>query len=70
MNGFSRGGRPNHCHGCQDRVTACSDHCQKPDFLKWKHEQEVIRENRRAYYELAGYISDNAQKNNRRGHGG
>lgn len=62
---FNSGGRPNPCHGCPDRYTACSDTCTKESFLKWKHEQDVIRENRRKSQELAGYISDNAK---RRGH--
>lgn len=42
-------GRENPCKGCPDRYPACSDHCQKPAFLKWKAEQKKIRENRRNY---------------------
>lgn len=42
--------RHNPCKGCADRYPACSDHCQKPDFLKWKEEKELIRKNREAYY--------------------
>ena len=43
--GFERC-RDTHCHGCTDRYTACYDHCKKPEFLKWKEEQETIRRNR------------------------
>ena len=42
--------RKNPCKGCPDRYPACSDHCQKPDFLKWKEEQALIRKNKQAYY--------------------
>ena len=42
--------RHNPCKGCSDRYPACSDHCQKPDFLKWKEEKALIRKNREAYY--------------------
>lgn len=41
--------RPNPCNGCPDRYIACSDHCQKPEHLEWKEEQEKIRENRKNY---------------------
>ena len=41
--------RKNPCKGCPDRYTACSDHCKKDAFLKWKAEQDLIRKNRRAY---------------------
>lgn len=41
--------RSNPCRGCPDRYQACSDHCQKPEFLAWKAEQEKIRKNRAAY---------------------
>lgn len=30
-----RGGRYNPCNGCPDRYIACSDHCQKPEYLGW-----------------------------------
>lgn len=43
--------RHNPCKGCQDRYTACSDHCQKPEFLAWKAEQAKIRAAKRAYRE-------------------
>lgn len=36
--------------GCPDRYPACSDHYRKPDFLKWKEEQALIRKNKAAYY--------------------
>ena len=41
--------RKNPCKGCPDRYTACSDHCKKDAFLKWKAEQDLIRKNRKAY---------------------
>ena len=42
-------GRYNPRKGCQDRYPACSDHCQKPEFLAWKEEQAKIKEARRNY---------------------
>ena len=39
-------GRETPCHGCPDRYTACSDHCQKEAFLKWRQELATIRANR------------------------
>lgn len=57
--------RPNPCHGCPDRVPACSDHCRKPDFLKWKAEQETIRQNRRKYAEATDYSIQQILKNRR-----
>ena len=44
-----RSNRPNPCHGCPDRYRACSDTCKKPEYLKWKAEQELIRQNRKNY---------------------
>lgn len=44
-----RSNRPNPCQGCSDRYRACRDHCKKPEYLKWKAEQETIRKNRRNY---------------------
>lgn len=41
--------RYNPCKGCPDRYTACSDHCQKPEFLAWKAEQKKIRDAKQAY---------------------
>lgn len=41
--------RYNPCKGCPDRYPACSDHCEKPNFLEWKAEQKKIREARNAY---------------------
>ena len=46
------------CQGCPDRYLGCSDHCRKPDFLKWKEKQQRIRENRRKHEQMNGYISD------------
>lgn len=50
MSDTLRSQRTNPCNGCPDRYTACSDHCKKPAFLKWKQEQETIRKNKKAYY--------------------
>lgn len=46
--------RPNPCRGCPDRYTACSDHCQKPEFQAWKAEQEteIIKPARRKRYSI------------------
>lgn len=44
-----RNNRYNPCRGCPDRYTACSDHCQKPEYLAWKAEQKKIRDARAAY---------------------
>lgn len=41
--------RYNPCHKCPDRYPACSGHCQKPEFLEWKEEQEKIRKARKDY---------------------
>ena len=60
-----RSGRENPCHGCPDRYTACSDHCQKPEFLKWKAEQERIRENRNARSSLNAYVFRQSERNRR-----
>ena len=35
--------RYNPCKGCPDRYYACSDHCQKPEYLAWKEEQARIK---------------------------
>ena len=45
-----RNERPSPCKGCPDRYPACSDHCQKPEYLAHKAEQEKIRKARRAYF--------------------
>ena len=44
-----RSKRPGPCKGCPDRVTACSDHCRKPEYLAWKEEQARIRAARKVY---------------------
>ena len=41
--------RPSPCQGCSDRYPACSDHCQKPEYLANKAEKEKIREHRKNY---------------------
>lgn len=37
------------CKDCPDRYTACSDHCRKPAFLKWKQKKAIIRKNQEKY---------------------
>lgn len=46
-----RSKRPGPCKGCPDRVTACSDHCRKPEYLAWKEEQAKIRKARQSYHQ-------------------
>lgn len=41
--------RYNPCKGCLDIYPACSDHCRKPERLKWLQEQETIRQNKKNY---------------------
>ena len=45
-----RSNRDNPCNGCPDRYPACSDHCKKPAYLKYRAEQDRIRKARKAYY--------------------
>ena len=54
------------CKGCPDRYTACSDHCQKPDFLKWKAEQAKIREARKQYDNTTSYTVDQIARSRKR----
>lgn len=61
---LQRGGNP--CYGCHDRHIACSDHCQKPEFLDWKAEQEKIKKNRREYNVTTDYVRGQIQKNRRK----
>jgi len=56
--------RNNPCRGCPDRYPACSDHCQKPEFLAWKAEQEKIRKNRAAYRQGAWLREEPFQPSN------
>ena len=65
MNGPYYNNRYNPCKGCQDREIACSDHCIKPEFLEWKAEQKTIRDNRRLYNSIRGYVTEEANKNRR-----
>lgn len=65
MTGTIHNHRYNPCQGCPDRYQACSDHCQKPDFLTWKAEQAKIRENRKKDAALWGYTAGEILKNRR-----
>lgn len=50
MNGPSvMDGRTGPCKDCPDRYFACSDHCRKPEYLKWREELKMIKENRKKY---------------------
>lgn len=48
-----RNARSGPCKGCPDRYIACSDHCQKPEYLAWKEEQARIRKAKQDYYQPA-----------------
>lgn len=43
------GERYNPCKGCPDRDPGCWGSCTKEPYLKWKAEQELIRQNRKNY---------------------
>ena len=43
------------CHGCPDRYPACSDHCDKPEYLEWLAKKALVDKNRKAY-EYSSYI--------------
>ena len=32
------------CGHCPDKVPACSDHCTKPEYLKWRELNRLKRE--------------------------
>ena len=53
------------CKGCPDRYTACSDHCQKPEFLKWREQLATVRTNRQAGRLIDSYQADEIRKNRR-----
>ena len=53
------------CMGCPDRYTACSDHCQKPEFLAWKERRKTIAQNRIKLYKVDAYVTDQIRKNRR-----
>lgn len=53
------------CLNCPDRYTACSDHCQKPDFLAWKEKNRRIRQARMEKSRLDWYITQQVLKNRR-----
>jgi hypothetical protein len=49
MRGPALDSRDTPCHHCTDRYTACSDYCQKPEFIAWKEEQARIKKAREQY---------------------
>ena len=60
----TRKGNP--CKDCPDRRTACSDKCQKPKYLKWRTEQELIRKNRQKYNATIDYVQRQIVRNRRK----
>jgi endogenous inhibitor of DNA gyrase (YacG/DUF329 family) len=54
------------CYGCPDRYPACSAYCKKPEYLNWRAEQEVIKENRRAYDKEKQYEKERRQRYRRK----
>ena len=60
-----RSERPNPCKNCPDRYPACSDHCKKPEYRKWRAELELIRKREREYSDLWGYTAKEIRKNRR-----
>ncbi len=53
------------CKGCPDRYPACSDHCQKPEFLAFRADRARIRETQRRESELLSYTLGEIRKNRR-----
>jgi hypothetical protein len=53
------------CLGCEDKVPGCSDHCDKPAYLKFRDRLETIRRNRARHSTVDGYQSDQIRKNRR-----
>jgi hypothetical protein len=53
------------CLGCEDKVPGCSDHCDKPEYLKFRKRMETIRRNRARHRTVDGYQSDMIWKNRR-----
>lgn len=53
------------CKGCPDREYACSDHCQKPEYIKWRDLMDTIRHNRSKDMILNGYQADQIRRNRR-----
>lgn len=51
------------CYLCPDRHIACSDHCQKPEYLALKEKREKYREAQRKEAELLGYTIGEIRKN-------
>ena len=65
MRGPALDSRETPCHNCKDRYTACSDHCQKPEFLKWKSERETIMKNKYARNAIDSYTAEMVRRNRR-----
>lgn len=53
------------CYECPDRYTACSDKCQKPEYLAWKERKQTIAQNRIKLYTVDAYVTDQIRKNRR-----
>ena len=54
------------CGKCPDKKIACSDHCQKPEYLAWKEEQARIAKARNDMRTCDSYTSDQIRKNRRK----
>lgn len=67
MRGPELNSRDTPCHHCKDRYTACSDYCQKPEFVKWEAEKEMIAKNKRARVGLDQYTAEMVRRNRRKG---
>ena len=57
--------KDNPCYHCPDRYTACSDHCRKDAFLKWKQAQKARKEAERREKDVWAYTAAQIQKNRR-----
>lgn len=53
------------CMGCEDRYYACSDHCTKPAYIKYRQRLETIRRNRARHSTVDWYKYDQIRKNRR-----
>lgn len=52
------------CKNCPEHRQPCSDHCQKPEYLAWKDENEKINKRHR---EHIGSIWGRQEPHSRRG---
>lgn len=50
------------CKGCTDRYPACSDHCEKEAFKKWREKTKKAREAERKHRMSMDTFSDENKK--------